>query len=369
MPGMEEVDCAVIGAGVVGLAVARAMAQAGHDVVLLEAANAIGTGASSRNSEVIHAGMYYPTGSLKARLCVEGNRRLREYAVSHKIPHRMAGKLIVAYGAEEEAALATLLKRGIANGVEGFVQIERDQALAMEPQVRCTAALYSPVTGIIDSHSYMLTLQGEAEAAGAMIAFSAPVTRGEVTGSGIVLEVGGAEPMRLRCQRVVNSAGLSAQTVAAKLAGYPADHSPPLHMCKGNYFTLTGRGPFTHLVYPMPTSASLGLHYTLDLAGQGRFGPDVEWVEDEAYNVDPGRAGMFYEAIRRYWPGLADGALNPAYSGIRAKIVGPEAPAGDFRIDGPQKHGVGGLVNLFGIESPGLTSSLAIADYVTEMLQ
>ncbi|HEY1720305.1 MAG TPA: NAD(P)/FAD-dependent oxidoreductase [Magnetospirillaceae bacterium] len=369
MAGLEEIDCAVIGAGVVGLAVARSLAQAGHDVLILEAANAIGTGASSRNSEVIHAGMYYPPGGLKARFCVEGNRRLRDYLPAHKIPHKMVGKLIVANGPQEEAALETILARGETNGVEGLTRIERDQAVAMEPGVRCTAALHSPVTGIFDSHSYMLALLGEAEEAGAMMALNAPVTRGEITDKGIVLDVGGADPMSLRCQRVVNSAGLKAQTVAACLSGYPAEHVPGQHMCKGNYFTLSGHGPFTHLVYPVPNNASLGLHYTLDLGGQARFGPDVEWIDQETYDVDPARAQVFYDAIRRYWPGLADGALNPAYSGIRAKIVGPESPSSDFQIDGPREHRVTGLVHLFGIESPGLTSSLAIADYVTELLQ
>jgi L-2-hydroxyglutarate oxidase LhgO len=369
MAGIEEVDCAVIGAGVVGLAAARALALAGHEVLILEAENAIGTGASSRNSEVIHAGMYYPPGSLKARFCVEGNRRLREYAALHKVPHRMVGKLIVANGPAEEVQLETILKRGTVNGVDGLIRIDPREAMTIEPQVQCTAALHSPATGIIDSHGYMLALRGDAEAAGAMVAFNAPVTAGEAGDGGILLAVGGAEPMRLRCRRVVNSAGLGAQIVAAHLAGMPADKVPMRRMCKGNYFSLTGRSPFARLVYPVPDNASLGVHYTLDLAGQGRFGPDVEWIDDENYDVDPARADRFYAAIRRYWPGLADGTLRPAYSGIRVKLGGPEAPASDFRIDGPAEHGVAGLVNLFGIESPGLTSSLAIADHVAGLLQ
>ncbi len=369
MTGLEEVDCAVVGAGAVGLAVARALAQAGHEVVILEAENAIGTGTSSRNSEVIHAGMYYPPGSLKARLCVEGNRRLREYLVTHKVTHRITGKLIVGNGPAEEKALDTILTRGKANGVEGLVRLEGREAQALEPEVRCTAALYSPVTGIMDSHGYMLALLGDAEEAGAMLALNAPVAGGDATDGGIVLDVGGANPMRLRCRRVVNSAGLGAQRLARAIAGAPTQNIPPRYLCKGNYFMLSGRSPFTRLIYPVPTSASLGLHFTLDLAGQPRFGPDVEWVEDETYDVDPARADVFYEAIRRYWPRLADGTLHPAYSGIRPKLGGPDEPASDFRIDGPVEHGVPGLVNLFGIESPGLTSSLTIADRVTELLQ
>lgn len=365
----EEVECAVIGAGVVGLATARALARAGHEVLILEAANAIGTGTSSRNSEVIHAGMYYPPGSLKARFCVAGNRRLRTYLAEHKVPHKMVGKLIVANGPAEEAALDSILSRGTVNGVDGLVRIDARQAQSIEPNVRCTAALHSPATGIFDTHAYMLALRGDAEEAGAMLALNAPVGGGEISGKGIVLEVAGAAPMRVLCKRVVNSAGLHAQSVARKMRGVPADRIPQQYLCKGNYFTLTGRGPFTRLIYPVPGHASLGLHYTLDLAGQARFGPDVEWVEAEHYDVDPGRAGQFYEAIRHYWPGLADGALQPAYSGIRPKIHAPDTPPPDFRIDSATEHGVVGLVNLFGIESPGLTSSLAIADHVTELLQ
>ena len=365
----EEVECAVIGAGVVGLAIARALARAGHEVLLLEAANAIGTCTSSRNSEVIHAGMYYPPGSLKARFCVDGNRRLRTYLAEHKVPHKMVGKLIVAHGPGEEAALDAILARGTVNGVEGLVKIDARQAKAIEPQVRCTAALHSPVTGIFDTHAYMLALLGDAQEARAMLALNAPVMGGEISSTAIAIEVGGAAPMRVACRRVVNSAGLHAQTVARTIAGQPADRIPPQYLCKGNYFTLAGRGPFTHLIYPVPGHASLGLHYTLDLAGQARFGPDVEWVEREDYDVDAGRAGQFYQAIREYWPGLADGSLQPAYSGIRPKIHAQGEPVPDFRIDGPAEHGVPGLVNLFGIESPGLTSSLAIAERVTELLQ
>jgi len=369
MVGTEEVDCAVIGAGAVGLAVARAMALAGHEVILLESEPAIGTGTSSRNSEVIHAGIYYPPGSLKAQLCVEGSRRLRAYVASHKIAHKIMGKLIVANGAAEEKSLDAVFKCGVTNGVEGLIEIDADRAHALEPQVKCTAAIYSPFTGIFDTHGYMLSLLGEAEAAGAMLAVNAPVMAGEATDRGVVLTVGGDEPMRLRCRRVINSAGLGAQTVAAALKGLPTDRVPPRRLCKGNYFMMSGRSPFTRLVYPVPGSASLGLHFTLDLAGQARFGPDVEWVEKEDYDVDPGRADQFYRAIRAYWPGLPDDTLRPAYSGIRPKLHGPGMPQPDFRIDGPAETGIAGLVNLFGIESPGLTSSMPIADRVVEMLQ
>jgi len=369
MQGTEDVDCAVIGAGAVGLAVARAMAQAGHEVILLESEDAIGTGTSSRNSEVIHAGIYYPPGSLKAKLCVEGSRRIRDYVATRKITHKIMGKLIVAHGDAEEASLAKVFKTGIANGVEGLAQIGAAEAQAMEPNVRCTAALWSPVTGIFDTHGYMLSLLGEAEAAGAMLAVNAPVIGGEATDKGIVVAVGGDTPMRLRCRRVVNCAGLGAQKVAAALHGLSPNAVPARRLCKGNYFFMSGKSPFTRLVYPVPGSASLGLHFTLDLAGQARFGPDVEWIDKETYDVDPGRAHQFYEAIRSYWPGLPDGSLQAAYSGIRPKLHGPGEPQPDFRMDGPAEHGVAGLVNLFGIESPGLTSSMPIADRVVEMLQ
>jgi L-2-hydroxyglutarate oxidase LhgO len=369
MVGTEEVDCAVIGAGAVGLAVARTLAEAGHDVILLESETAIGTGTSSRNSEVIHAGIYYPPGSLKAKLCVAGSKALRSYLVSRKINHKVMGKLIVANGPAEEKQLAKVFETGVANGVEALALVDADFAHGLEPEVRCTAAIYSPVTGIFDTHGYMHSLLGEAQAVGAMLALNAPVTGGDVSDRGILLEVGGAEAMRLRCRRVVNSAGLGAQKIAAALHGLPSQTVPERRMCKGNYFMMSGKSPFTRLVYPVPGGASLGLHFTLDLAGQARFGPDVEWVDEETYDVDDGRAAQFYDAIRAYWPGLKDDTLRPAYSGIRPKIHGPGQPQPDFRIDGPAEHGVAGLVNLFGIESPGLTSSMPIADRVAEMLQ
>jgi len=363
-----SVDCAVVGAGVVGLAVARALAAAGQEVVILEAAETIGSGISARNSEVIHAGMYYPQGSLKAELCVRGNRLLRDFAERHGVALRMTGKLIVAADAEDEAHLQALLAKGLANGVSDLTLIDGDAARALEPALVCTAALLSPSTGIIDSHGLMLALQGEAEAAGALLAVKSPVLYGEIGDDGITLSVGGDEPTTLTARRLVNAAGLGAQGLAAKLAGLPAEAVPPLFLCKGNYFLLSGKMPFTRLVYPPPGSAGLGVHYTLDLAGQGRFGPDVEWVEEINYSVDPGRGEVFYAAIRRYWPGLADGALRPGYSGIRPKIQAPGEAARDFLIQGPAEHGIPGLVNLFGIESPGLTASLAIAERVAELL-
>jgi L-2-hydroxyglutarate oxidase LhgO len=366
----ERIDCAVIGAGVVGLAVARALALAGREVVVLEAADAIGTGISSRNSEVIHAGMYYAKNSLKARLCVAGNRLVRDFAASHGVPLRMVGKLIVATDEAEAQALGAILAKGRENNVEGLTAIPPEQAREMEPELTCCAALHSPATGIIDTHALMLALQGDAEANGAAVAFLSPVEGGRATEDGIEIDVGGADPMRLLARSVVIAAGLSAPRVGTAL-GLP--NVPPSFVCKGNYFTLGGRMPFSRLVYPVPVAAGLGVHYTIDMGGRGRFGPDVQWPGDhwdgtEDYLVDPRRAESFYAAIRRYWPGLADGALEPAYAGIRPKIQGPNDPARDFCIQGPADHGAPGVVALYGIESPGLTACLAIADHVRELL-
>ncbi|CAA7618620.1 NAD(P)/FAD-dependent oxidoreductase [Magnetospirillum sp. UT-4] len=364
--GIERVECAVIGAGVIGLAVARALALSGREVVVLEAAGAIGSGISARNSEVIHAGMYYPAGSLKARLCVAGNRMLRDYAASRGIDFRMVGKLIVATDAAEEAKLADILEKGRVNGVEGLAAITAAEAMAMEPNLSCTAALWSPATGIVDAHGLMLALQGELEAQGGAVALHAPVTGGHAGADGMELDIGGPHPLRLQARQVVVAAGLAACPVARSLglAAVPAER-----LCKGSYFTLSGRMPFSRLVYPVPVAAGLGVHYTLDLGGGGRFGPDVEWVAAEDYAVDPARAESFYDAIRRYWPGLPDAALEPAYAGIRPKINGPDQAAADFRVAGPAEHGTAGVVALYGIESPGLTACLALAEMVKEMLE
>jgi L-2-hydroxyglutarate oxidase LhgO len=363
----ETVDCVVVGAGVVGLAVARALALAGREVIVIEAAEAIGTETSSRNSEVIHAGIYYPKDSLMAATCVGGRRMLYAYCDAHGVPYRNCGKLIVATNEDESERLVAIRGRAEANGVEGMRLLSAAEAVAFEPSLHCTAALLSPATGIIDSHSYMLALQGDAEEQGAMFAFLSPLQRGRVTNDGIELEVGGIEPMKLRCRLMVNSAGLHAPLLAQKIAGMPSDRIPPAYYAKGNYFTLAGRSPFSRLIYPVPVPGGLGVHITVDMGGQAKFGPDVEWIPDIDYAVDPHRADKFYAAVRKYWPGLKDGTLQPGYAGIRPKIVPQGAPAQDFAIQGPREHGVPGLIHLFGIESPGLTASLALAERVRDI--
>lgn len=362
----DSVDCVVIGAGVIGLAVARRLALAGREVVILEAAGCIGSETSSRNSEVIHAGIYYATGSAKARLCVEGRQRLYAYCESRGIEHRRLGKLIVAVTDAQVDELHGLRAKTVANDVHDLELIDAATLHRLEPAVRGVAALISPSTGIIDSHAYMLSLLGEAEAAGAMLAFNSPVAGGRAGGDGFVLEVGGSEPTTLACRVLVNAAGVHAQDVARSIAGIPA--VPPTRYCKGNYFALGYRSPFTRLIYPIPEAAGLGVHVTLDLAGQARFGPDVEWTDRLDYDVDPGRAGRFAAAIRSYYPDLREDALLPAYSGIRPKLHGPGEPVADFLIQGPAAHGVANLVNLYGIESPGLTASLAIAEETARIL-
>jgi len=365
---VDDVETVVIGAGVVGLAIARRLAQAGQEVLVLEQAALVGSETSARNSEVIHAGLYYPSGSLKAKLCVAGRDMLYRYCRTHGVTHRRLGKLIVATDSEQETELAVIAAQAAANGVTDLRPLSTADIVALEPQLRATAGLFSPSTGIIDSHGYMLALQGDAEADGAVIAFQAPIERGAITAQGYELSVAGTGAMRLRARRLVNAAGHGAWDIARHLAGYPTDLIPPQALAKGSYFTLRGRSPFNHLVYPVPEPGGLGIHLTLDLAGRARFGPDVEWIDMLDYGIDPARASRFYPAIRGYWPALPDDALEPAYTGIRPKIGNPAGGAADFRIDGPALHGKAGLVQLFGIESPGLTASLAIAEQVAALL-
>ena len=365
----ETVECAVIGAGAIGLAAARALALRGREVVVLEAADTIGSGTSSRNSEVIHAGIYYPRDSLKARLCVAGRRMLYRYCETHGIAHTRCGKLIVATDDAQLPALADVRRRAEDNGVDDLVLLDRDRTLELEPALWAVGALFSPSTGTVDSHGLMLAYLGDAEAAAAAVAFLSPVLGGSAEDGTIRLRVGGIEPIELRCRSVVNAAGLAAQDMAAAIAGVAPESIPRRYLAKGTYFILAGRSPFSRLIYPVPEKSGLGVHATVDLAGEARFGPDVEWVERIDYDVDAGRAERFYRAIRTYWPGLADGALRPGYAGIRPKLQAPGEPAADFVIQGPEAHGVNGLINLYGIESPGLTASLAIAELVADRLE
>ena len=363
----DAVDCVVVGAGVVGLAVARALALQGREVMVLEAADAIGTGTSSRNSEVIHAGLYYPAGSLKARLCVQGREMLYAYCAERGVPHGRCGKLIVATAAEQIPALQGIEARALANGVTDLQWLDTAAAQALEPALQCVAALHSPRTGIIDSHALMMALLGDLEHAGGLVALNSPLAQARCTAEGIHLQA--ADGTQLLARSVVNAAGLAAPDLARRFEGLDPRHVPTPHYAKGNYFTLAGRAPFSRLIYPAPEAAGLGVHLTLDLGGQARFGPDVQWVEDPAdLQVDPARGDAFYAEVRKYWPGLADGALLPGYAGMRPKITAPGEAAADFVVQGPAVHGVPGLVNLFGIESPGLTSSLAIAAHVAGLL-
>jgi len=356
----------VIGAGVVGLAVARAAARKGHEVIVAEAASAIGTGISSRNSEVIHGGMYYPSGSVRARHCVRGRRMLYEFCASHRVPHKKCGKLIVAANAAELAKIEAIAVQGRLNGVEGLEMIGGNAARALEPELSCIGALHSPQTGIIDGHAFMLALRGELEDRGGAIAFNTKVEGAARKDGRWQVKFGGGDEFAF--DAVVNCAGLGAQALARAMADYPATRVPRLIMAKGNYFSFTGRPVFKRLIYPTPVVAGLGVHITIDLAGRMRFGPDVEWIEREDYTVDPRRAVSFYERIRTYWPGLPDGSLAPDYCGIRPKLSGPKEAQADFLIDAPAQHGLPGLVQMFGIESPGLTSSLSLAEDVVDHL-
>jgi L-2-hydroxyglutarate oxidase LhgO len=366
---IESVDCVVVGAGAVGLACARALAMAGREVVIVESEDAFGTATSARNSEVIHAGIYYPTGSLRAELCVRGKALLYAFCASHGVNHRRCGKLIVAQDDAEHTQLKIIDARAHANGVPDLQWLTSEEAQVLEPQLRCRGALLSPSTGIVDSHGLMLALLGEAESHGAMLALRSPVERAVVASGGIELLVGGETATRLQARAVVNSAGHGAPVLAAATEGLAREHVPPRYFAKGCYFTLAGTAPFSRLVYPAPgESGHLGVHLTLDLGGQARFGPSFRWVDGLDYTVDESEVDHFYGEVRRYWPGLKDGALQPGYTGVRPKIRGPGEPAQDFRIEGPSAHGVPGLVNLFGIESPGLTASLAIAERVAALL-
>ena len=371
---MDKVDCVVIGAGVVGLAVARALALAGREVVILEAENEFGSGVSSRNSEVVHAGLYYPAGSLKARLCVRGRELLYAYAQERHIEHRRCGKLLVATRDEDVAKLRAIQAHGLANGVHELRQLERAQALELEPELDCVAALWSPTSGIVDSHGLMTALLADAEQHGAILAVASPFAGAQRDGQGWLLQTAGAQPFEMRAQWLINSAGLQAQAVAAGMQGFAPRAIPPRFIAKGHYFSVARRAPFSHLIYPTPVDGGLGVHLTLDLGGQAKFGPDVEWLPQLPhdavldYTVDESRAAAFEQEIRRYWPGLPTGALQPAYAGIRPKLSGPGQPAADFRINGPAQHACPGVVQLFGIESPGLTSAMAIAEVVAGLV-
>jgi len=360
-----DIECVVLGAGVVGLAIARHFALAGHEVFVTESESAIGTGVSARNSEVIHAGIYYPSGSLKAKLCVQGRTELYAYCQARGIPHKQLGKLIVATDTSQHSSLENLLAKGLANGVHDLQWLTTQQAQILEPALHCTAAIFSPSTGIIDTHALMLSLQGDGQQAGAQYVLNSPLESVDIQADGtIALTFNDTDHTKLTCRWLINAAGLNAPYIAKKTKGLSAQYIPTAYLCKGSYFSMQGRVPFSHLIYPVPHQAGLGVHLTLDLGGQARFGPDIEWVEKEDYDVDAKRADAFYDQVRRYWPDLKSNSLTPDYAGIRPKVVGPHDPAHDFVIQGYAVHGITGLVNLFGIESPGLTACMAIAEHV-----
>lgn len=375
---MEQVDCVVVGAGVVGLAVAREMALQGRETILLEREDSFGTISSARNSEVIHAGIYYPKDSLKAKLCVEGNRLLYEYCRSHQVGTQAYGKLIVAADANQLDDLQAILYKAQNNQVPDIKMISGAQAKALEPQLQCEAAVLSSSTGVVDSHGLMLSLLGGFEDAGGMVAYQSPLLGAKPIGNnaegGFELTIGGADGMQIQTKLLINCAGLSAPALAQKIEGLSKEQIPKAYFAKGNYFSLSGKSPFSHLIYPIPEPGGLGVHLTLDMGGQAKFGPDVEWLEIEEegqinYTVDARRGEGFYAAVRQYWPGLKDGSLQPDYSGVRAKIVPSNALAGDFYFDGPRQHQLQGLFNLYGFESPGLTSCLAIAQYLEAQIK
>jgi L-2-hydroxyglutarate oxidase LhgO len=364
---MFKIEAVVVGAGIIGLSVARALAARGLEVLVLESEIGIGQGMSSRNSEVIHAGLYYEPGSLKARLCVEGRRALYQYCGERNVPHRRCGKLVVATATEEDAALAAIKARADANGVEDIALIGAARLHELEPHVCGTSALVSATTGIIDGHALMLAYQGDAEDAGATVSLRTPLLEAESAGRSMILRTGGEDPAEIETGIVVNAAGLGAWAISSRLQGLNSATIPPRHLAKGSYFSMGGRAPFSHLIYPVPMAGGLGIHLTFDLGGQARFGPDVEWVDGIDYSVDPERARAFYAAIRRYWPELPDDALVPAYAGIRPKMTGKDQAPGDFVIQGPAETGHPAYIALYGIESPGLTASLAIGEYVANL--
>ena len=365
---MDRVDCVVVGAGVVGLAIARQLALDGRSVLIVEAEDAFGTVTSARNSEVIHAGIYYPQGSLKADLCVRGRNLLYEFCRSRGVPHRQTGKWIVATEESQVAQLEGIALAAARNGVADLRPLDIAEAQREEPDLHCVAGLVSPSTGILDSHAYMLALLGEAEDRGATLALRTRVTHVRRGAEGLELSFSGEAGPTLAAGCLVNSAGLEAPDLVSRIEEFPSANIPRAHFAKGSYFSLQGRTPFKRLIYPVPEPGGLGVHLTLDMAGRARFGPDVEWVDRPHYVVEPQRGECFYPVIRRYWPGLKDGALVPAYAGVRPKISGRNEAAADFMIEGPEQHGFAGVVNLFGIESPGLTSSLAIAERVAAMV-
>jgi len=368
MTERERVDAVVVGAGVVGLAAARSLARRKREVVVLEAAERIGSGVSSRNSEVIHAGIYYPRNSLKARLCVQGKAMLYEYCASHGVAHDRCGKLIVAGSEQEKALLSDLKERAAVNGVDDLEWLAPAEVAGLEPEIQCVSALLSPSTGIVDAHALMLSLTGEIEDAGGHVVTATRVTGVAHAGGLLTVATESSGDMELIADRLVVAAGLSSQQLAPHIDGFPPGLIPPLYLCKGNYFILTGVKPFSRLIYPVPDRHSLGVHATIDLEGSVRFGPDTEWIDHEDYKVDPSRADCFYDAIRKYYPGLPDGSLAPGYAGVRPKTSGPAGGGQDFDIQGPDRHGITGLAVLFGIESPGLTSCLAIGEYIAELL-
>ncbi len=364
-----DVDAIVIGGGVIGLATGYALARRGIVPIVVERENVIGHGVSSRNSEVIHGGLYYPTGSLKARLCVEGRRALYAFVESHNVPYAKCGKLVVATSADEHERLGQILDQAIANDVEGMRHVTKAEALEREPALFCTEALLSPESGLLDSHSYMTALVGEIEDVGGSVVLHTPFEGATpLNGGGFEVRIGGADPMQLTTKSLILAGGLRADALARAIEGFPAEQIPKIYFGKGNYFALLGKAPFTHLIYPLPIKGALGTHYRRDLGGQARFGPDLHFVEEENYDVVTERLPLFYDTIRRFWPDIPEGSLVPDYTGIRPKIHGEGEPQPDFRIEGEDVHGLPGLVAMFGIESPGLTSSLAVGEEAVNRL-